>query len=69
MSYINQDIGLQLFGTGQNLSSVCNGTDNDYPVRLNEVQSLGELYISKLLADPTFDMVRSLRIALIPLHE
>ena len=53
MAYVNQDQGLQqLFGTN-NLSDVCDISDADH----NPVGSLGELYITKLLVDPTFDMV------------
>ena len=50
-SYVNYD------SFGGNLYDQCNVTD---PVHggLQNVSSLGELYVSKLLADRTFDMVK-----------
>ena len=50
-TYVNQDNIL-----GINLSKICNHTGPHQPGLLN-ISSLGELYINKLLADPTFDMV------------
>lgn len=54
MAYINQDIGLQQYGF--ELYDFCNETDPRYG-GLQNMSSLGEVYILKLLADPTFDMV------------
>lgn len=50
MAYVQQDeFPFQL-------SQYCNVTDPHYG-SLTNVSSLGELYMSKLLADPTFHMV------------
>ena len=61
-AYVNQDSAF-----GFNLSEICNKTAPHQPV-LQDVSSLGELYINKLLADPTFDMVcRIINTSLTPL--
>ena len=58
MTYVNRD---NTFGV--NLSHFCNKTGPD-GTGLQNVSSLGELYINHLLADPSFDMVlMSLSIA------
>lgn len=59
MTYVNQDHGLEaidLHGFHIELSGICTVVDPKFG-GLQNSSSLGELYISKLLADPTFDMV------------
>lgn len=59
IAYSNQDVGLFLPFVNHTiyvpLYPTCNNTDIDNG--LMNVSSLGELYISKLLQDRTFDMV------------
>lgn len=50
-TYVNQD---NIFSI--NLSEICNQSGPHQP-GLQNISSLGELYIKKLLADPAFDLV------------
>ena len=56
MAYVNQDQGFVYKGAHIPLAIVCTESDPQYG-GLTNISSLGELYVSKLLADPTFDMV------------
>ena len=56
MSYVNQDVGLVYKGHSFKLGSICSEVDPQFG-GLQNVSSLGELYINKLKADPSFEMV------------
>lgn len=55
IAYANNDTGLVINHFPVPLVSVCNNTDFDHG--FVNVSSFGELYVSKLLEDPTFEMV------------